>query len=98
MTPSLVVSALEEWILVPTKYRLSNTFPGSVNHVARSGGGGGRTSAPGPVCGAMQMRASVPVKSNPAAALAAARCASIALGAGCAIVIEALVAPTAATT
>src|SRR4030095_15770430 len=37
MMPWLVVSAQEEWILVPTKYRLSKTLYGGVYHVARSG-------------------------------------------------------------
>src|SRR5436853_7834938 len=45
--------------------------------VSRAGGGLGATSRPGAVCGATQRRASVPVKSNAAAALAAARRASI---------------------
>src|SRR6267142_643935 len=54
-----------------------DAFAASVNQVARSGGGGGSTSAPGAVCGAMLTRASVPVKSNPAAALAAAKWVSI---------------------
>src|SRR5262249_49699356 len=79
MMPSLVVSAQDEWILVPTKYRLSNTLPGSVYQVARSGGGDGATSGPAAVCGSTHNRASVPVKSNCAAALAAARKASVGL-------------------
>src|SRR5205809_160214 len=45
-------------------------------YVERSGAGPGATSRPGPVCGEIQTRASVPVKSNPAAAFAAVRCAS----------------------
>src|SRR5215472_2641601 len=79
MIPALVVSAHEEWIFVPTKYRLSNTFAGSVYQVSRAGGGGGATSGPGAVCGATHTRTSVPVKSNPAAALARARNPSIGL-------------------
>src|SRR3977135_4167680 len=71
--PSLVVRAQAEWILVPTKYRLSNTFAGSVAQVARSGAGPGATSAPGAVCGATHTRTRVPVKSKPAAAFAASR-------------------------
>src|SRR5258705_6221827 len=82
MMPSLVVSAQDEGILLPTKYRLSNTLPGSVYQVARSGGGRGASSAPGAVCGNTHKRASVPVKSNWAAALAPARNASIGLS-GC---------------
>src|SRR5712691_10563868 len=84
MIPSLEVKAQDEWNLVPTKNRLSKTLAGSVYQLARLGGGGGATSAPAAVCGATQMRASRPGKSNPAAALAAARCASIGLAAGCA--------------
>src|SRR5690242_14468921 len=79
MMPSLVVSAHDEWIFVPTKYRLSNTFAGSVYQVSRGGGGGGATSGPGAVCGATQTRTSVPVKSKPAAFLARARYASYGL-------------------
>ena len=56
-----------------------------VEHLGRIGDIGARdrapapgaTSPPGAVCGATQMRASVPVKSNAAAFFAAARCASI---------------------
>src|SRR5437016_7717358 len=84
MIPSLEVKAQDEWNLVPTKKRLSKTLAGSVYQLARLGGGGGATSAPGAVCGATQMRANKPGKSNPAAALAATRCASIGLAAGCA--------------
>src|SRR3954453_1829104 len=54
-----------------------------MNQVARSGAGAGATSRPGAVCGATQVRTSVPAKSKPAAAFAAARCASIS-SAGCA--------------
>ena len=35
--PSRVVSAHEEWIFPPTKYRLSNTFAGSAYHDSRGG-------------------------------------------------------------
>src|SRR5215472_3634850 len=82
MIPALVVSAHEEWIFVPTKYRLSNTFAGSVYQVSRAGGGGGATSGPGAVCGATHTRTSVPVKSNAAAAFTRARYSSIGLAGG----------------
>src|SRR5258705_13911322 len=94
MMPSLVVSAQDEGILLPTKYRLSNTLPGSVYQVARSGGGRGASSAPGAVCGNTHKRASVPVKSNWAAALALARNASIGLS-GCCAIAGVAVSPTA---
>src|SRR5215470_10402684 len=84
MIPSLEVSAQAEWILLPTKYRLSKTLPGSVYQVARAGGGGGAVSAPGAVCGSTHSRASVPVKSNCAAALARVRKASTGLVGCCA--------------
>src|SRR5262245_15001135 len=45
MMPSLVVSAHAEWIMVPTKYRLSNTLYGFAYQVARSGTRGAAAGA-----------------------------------------------------
>src|ERR1700719_4556298 len=86
MIPSLVFSAQELWNLEPTKYRLSKTLAGAAYHVLRAGAGPGATSriAVGSGVGATQRRATVPVKSNPAALRAAARCASIMLVLFCA--------------
>src|SRR5580658_4036774 len=86
MIPSLVVSAHDERSLVPTKYTSSKTLAGSVYQRARSGGGaaGVTSRGAGAVRGATQSAASKPGKSKPAAFLAAARCASIVVAAGCA--------------
>src|SRR5262249_3954030 len=66
-----------------------NTLAGCVNQVARSAAGPGATSGWGAVCGATQLRTSVPVKSNSAAFFARARNASIGL-LGCADATEML--------
>src|SRR5882672_7703574 len=78
MMPSFVASAQDEWILPPTKYRLSNTFAGSAYQVSRAGalagsvmyGGTTSLASSPPLCGSRQTRTSVPRNSNPAAVLA----------------------------
>src|SRR5216683_391073 len=86
MIPWLVVIAHDEWIFEPTKYRLSKTLAGSVNHVPRGAGGPGATSRNtlGTATGATHKRAKVPVESNPAAVLAAIKWASIGFEVFCA--------------
>src|SRR5215470_12834262 len=85
MIPADVVTAHAEYSVWPRKYRLSNTFAGSACHVSRAGGPGGRGLAPragrdaGSVddVASVQMRLKTPAKSAPAAAFAAATCASL---------------------
>src|SRR6267143_993733 len=78
MIPSRVVKAHEEWILPPTKYRLSKTLAGSAYQVSRAGALAGfamyvgRTSLESspPLWGRRQTRTSVPGNSKPAAVFA----------------------------
>src|SRR6266516_5425841 len=78
MIPSRVVRAHEEWILPPTKYRLSKTLAGSAYQVSRAGAlagfamYAGRTSLESspPLWGRRQTRTSVPRNSKPAAVFA----------------------------
>src|SRR5882672_12454710 len=78
MIPSRAVRAQEEWILPPTKYRLSKTLAGSAYQVSRSGafaefatyGGTASLESSPPLCGSRQTRTSVPRNSNPAAVFA----------------------------
>src|SRR5882672_2052721 len=78
MIPSRVVRAHAEWILPPTKYRLSKTLAGSAYQVSRAGALAGFATYAGttslasspPLWGRRQTRTSVPRNSNPAAVLA----------------------------
>src|SRR5881396_274509 len=79
MIPSRVVRAHEEWILPPTKYRLSKTLAGSAYQVPRAGALAGFATYAGttslesspPLWGRRQVRTSVPRNSKPAAVFAA---------------------------
>src|SRR5438309_6666064 len=78
MIPSRVVKAQEEWILPPTKYRLSKTLAGSAYQVSRAGALAGFARYAGttslesspPLWGRRQTRTSVPRNSKSAAVLA----------------------------
>src|SRR6266705_1308705 len=78
MIPSLVVKAQDEWILPPTKYRLSKTLAGSAYQVSRAGALAGFATYAGstslesspPLWGRRQTRTSVPRNSKPAAVFA----------------------------
>src|SRR5258708_30072973 len=78
MIPSRVVRAHEEWILPPTKYRLSKTLAGSAYQLSRSGAFAGFATYAGttslasspPLWGTRQTRTSVPRNSKPAASFA----------------------------
>src|SRR2546430_10185341 len=95
MMPAEVVTAQTEYSVWPRKYRLSKTLAGSACHDSRGGGPAGRgvaDRAEGGVAGtaSAQIRLKTPAKSVPAAAFAAATCASTALACDCAIVCGAL--------
>src|SRR5437879_1913306 len=78
MIPSRVVRAHEEWILPPTKYRLSKTRAGSAYQLSRAGALAGFATYAGttslesspPLWGSRQTRTSVPRNSKPAAVFA----------------------------
>src|SRR2546425_2018935 len=81
MIPSEVLTAQDEYSVIPTKYRLSKTFTGSACHRERSGGPGGCAAPRWPRSGAATgsgalHKANKAVCSCLAAAFAAATCDS----------------------
>src|SRR5690242_4785370 len=96
MIPFDVVIAHDEYSVMPTKYRLSNTFTGSACHASRGGSAGGppprRPAPPGPPArgsGGLTSASAVlqtgvyrPIRSPSAAVLAAATCFSTSGGYG----------------
>src|SRR6185295_20424233 len=95
MMPAEVVTAHTEYSVWPREYRLSNTLAGSACHDSRGGGPGGRGGAAGRGAGveggtaSVQIRLKTPAKSAPAAAFAAARCASTRPDDDCAMPVDA---------